>query len=366
MEREFEQKQEQEQDKAIVIITGACGLLGTSIARALARDYQVVGFDVVDAPQFGGSYYLKVDLTSDEQVRAGLVEVRKRFGQRLASVIHLAAYYSFTGEPSPLYEAVTVRGTERLLRELQAFEAEQFVFSSTLLVHAPTEPGRKITEASPVEAKWAYPQSKEKTEAVIRSQHGKIPFVIARIAGVYDEGGHSIPLAHQMRRIYERQMTSRFYPGSLERGQAFVHREDLVEAIIRMVERRAALSAEEVFLIGEDETVSYGELQRRFGQLIHGQEWPTRSIPKPLAKTGAWLQDKTGSGDPFIKPWMIDMADDHYELDISHARRVLGWEPKHSLAATLPAMVAALKADPYGWYETNKLELPAAWRRRAG
>ena len=52
---------------------------------------------------------------------------------------------------------------------------------------------------------------------------------------------------------------------------------------------------------------------------------------------------------------MVDISDDHYELDISHARSLVGWEPKHSLRDTLPEMIAALKADPVGWYKANKL-----------
>jgi len=46
--------------------------------------------------------------------------IRYAYGERIASGIHLAAYYDFSGEPSPLYDEITVRGTERLLRALQA------------------------------------------------------------------------------------------------------------------------------------------------------------------------------------------------------------------------------------------------------
>src|SRR5437867_8798526 len=72
----------------------------------------------------------------------------------------------------------------------------------------------------------------------------------------------------------------------------------------------------------------------------------TQSIPKALAKTGAWLDDHVPGAEAFIKPWMIDLADDHYALDISRARTALGWEPTQSLRDTLPRMVSALKADP--------------------
>ena len=56
---------------------------------------------------------------------------------------------------------------------------------------------------------------------------------------------------------------------------------------------------------------------------------------------------------------MIDRANDHYALDITRARTLLGWEPKRSLRGTIPKMIAALKADPIGWYRENNLELPS-------
>jgi nucleoside-diphosphate-sugar epimerase len=102
--------------------------------------------------------------------------------------------------------------------------------------------------------------------------------------------------------------------------------------------------------------MSYRDLQNEIGELVHAHEWRTLRIPKVVAKVGAYVQEKLPGADPFIKPWMIDRADDHYALDITRARRLLGWQPKRSLRATLPAMIAALRADPDGWYRENKLQ----------
>jgi len=55
---------------------------------------------------------------------------------------------------------------------------------------------------------------------------------------------------------------------------------------------------------------------------------------------------------------MIDRAADHYDLDITRARNLLGWAPRHSLRSGLPVMVEALLRDPRRWYRTNKLEPP--------
>jgi nucleoside-diphosphate-sugar epimerase len=259
-----------------------------------------------------------------------------------------------------MYERVTVEGTGRLVRAVRGLTVEQFLFSSTLLVHAPCSPGQRIDEDWPLEPKWDYPQSKVDTEELLRRERGDIPIVLMRIAGVYDDWCHSIPIAQQIQRIYERRMTSLVFPGDTSHGQPFVHLDDLVEACRLAVLHRASLPAELTVLVGEPDTLSYDELQRTIGRLVHGEEWETRQIPKVVAKTGAWLQDNVPLGeDAFIKPWMIDLADDHFALDISRARDTLGWQPRHSLRDTLPQMISALKTSPGDWYRENKLDPPS-------
>ncbi len=300
---------------------------------------------------------MPVEITSDESVKEALRILKEHHGSRIASVIHLAAYYDFFGAPSPKYEEITVRGTERLLRGLRegGFDVEQFLFSSTMLVHAPGEPGQFINEDWPLRPTWAYPESKVKTEKIIRGSRGEIPIVLLRISGVYDDGCHSIPLTHQIQRIYEKQFTRRFYSASTAHGQTFLHEDDLVEAIGRLVERRAKLPPELSLLLGEPETLSYDELQHTFSRLIHAESLETVIVPRLPAKIGAWLMNLL-PGENFIKPWMIDRAADHYALDIRRIRELLNWEPTRTLRKTLPIMIAGLKADPSAWYKENKLE----------
>ncbi|HXV61925.1 MAG TPA: NAD(P)-dependent oxidoreductase, partial [Vicinamibacteria bacterium] len=261
------------EQEPVVVVTGVSGLIGTALVEDLSRDYRMVGLDIKKPQEESaeGLDFIECDLTSDSSTSQAFDELRKRHGTHLASVIHLAAYYDFAGEPSPLYQKLTVNGTSRVLRYLQSFEVEQFVFSSSLLVMKPVESGQEITELSPTEALWDYPQSKREAERVILAERGAIPTVILRIAGVYDEGCHSIPIANQIQRIYEKQVESHFFPGDRSHGQPFVHREDLVRCFRRTVERRDRLSDAEVFLIGEPEVVSYGELQDELGEMLHGK-----------------------------------------------------------------------------------------------
>jgi nucleoside-diphosphate-sugar epimerase/uncharacterized membrane protein len=339
-----------------VVITGSSGFIGAALVKRLAKHYRVIGFDR-DLPPHppAEAECVCIDLTDDASVEAAFRRVRAGYGDRIASVIHLAAYFDLTGEPNPLYEAITVQGTERLLRALQAFKVEQFVFTSTMLVHAPTQPGRPINEDSPLDAALPYRDSKLRTEQLIRDRHGAIPAIILRPAGVYDDGGHSAFLAQQVARIYEKRLTAYVYSGDLATGQPSLHRDDLMDAIERTIARRKTLPPELAILLGEDDVMTYDELQQAIGRLIHDEDWETRSIPKAVAKAGTWVETEVLEEDEFIRPWMIDSSDDHYELDLTLVREYLDWKPRHSLRKSLPKIIEGLKADPYAWYRANKL-----------
>ena len=135
------------------------------MASALAPSYRVIGLDrKTTSAEFPT---IQADFASADSITLALHRVRAEFGKQLASVIHLAAYFDFDDVDHPLYQAVNVEGTRHLLRALNDFEVEQFVYSSTMLVHKACRPGERIDERQPVEPRWAYPRSKAAAESVI-------------------------------------------------------------------------------------------------------------------------------------------------------------------------------------------------------
>ena len=340
-----------------VIITGSSGLIASAFLAHAGERYTELCLDSKGPPRLAPktAHIIPCDLTSDENLHQALDEVLRLGHRRIASILHLAAYYSFASESSPLYEQVNVRGTERLLHGLRDFEVEQFIFASTMLVHAPCEPGARINEDWPLKPKWSYPKSKVAAEHLILRERGDVPVVLMRIGAVYDDRCHSIPLAQQIRRIYEKRFVGRILSGDVTHGVAFLHMDDMVAALALAIERRKKLPQVTALLIGESDTLSYDELQRTISRQLYGQEWKTYHIPKTLAKLGCWLQNLLPDTDPFLKPWMIDLTDDHYAFDISRASTLLGWEPRHSLRTSLPNIINQLKLDPAGWYADNHL-----------
>ncbi len=354
--------------KEIILITGCSGRVGMSVIERFGGKYPIVGFDIAPpSKQFENMEFVKVDLSSDLSVKNGLDYIKEKYGRRILSVIHLAAYYSFSDDSPVLYDKITVKGTERLLKGIKQFDTEQFIFSSTMLIYKPCVIGETIDENSTISSQWNYPASKIKTEKVIRELHGNIPYVILRIAGCYDEECHSIPISNQIQRIFEGQLESRFFPGDKRAKTSFLHLKDLSEAIWLSVEKRKELPKEVELNIGEEAALSYDELQRKISKLISGSEMSTIRIPKWFAKMGSWVQSQLPCmKESFIKPWMIDLADNNYVLDTTKAKEVLGWKPKQFVGDVLPKMIHSLKKDPSHWYKENSLLPPACLTKKCG
>lgn len=370
--------------KPLVLITGAGGNLGQLLSRSLQQDYMVIGLDRPKAneamqdhsdQEIRKSQQLKMDVTSPASVKMAMDRFKDVFGDKVAAVIHLAAYFDFSGEPSPLYEQVNEQGTRNLLQGLRELKIERFIYTSTMLVHKPVKPGEYINEDSPIEPGWAYPQSKANTESIIQQEHGDIPVAVLRLGGVYGDDFAVPTLAHQIARIYEQDLKSILYSGDVNAGQAFLHQDDLVSLFASVIAKRNALPEYFVALAGEEQVASYKTLQNKLGELIHGSDhWHTILVPKLVAKGGAWLEEKSepvipddfDRGEkPFIKPFMIDMASDHYALSIRRAQESLDWYPKRRLLDKLPLLVDNLKNNPLAWYRTNHILAPD-WMQVAG
>ena len=215
--------------------------------------------------------------------------------------------------------------------------------------------------------KWPYPKSKADAEKIIAKHHGKIPYLILRLAGLYNDVTSVPTLANQIARTYERDMKSLLYAGDVRTGQPFIHQDDLIKVFKKALLYRNKLAEKEIILAGESKTISYEKLQNQITALIHNEKSALYIVPPPIAKAGSWLEHQTepfvpddfDQGEkPFVRPFMIDLASDHYALDISKAKKILKWEPQHSIEETLPKIIEALKTDPENWYEKNKLTKP--------
>lgn len=344
-------------EKPIILITGAGGRLGKSLIKRFADTCTIIATDNENPEDVRQENYFQMDVTNDEMVGHCLEKIKKKFGDKIDSVIHLAAYYSFGDQDWKKYQNITIKGTQQLISNLKKkIRVKQFIFSSTLLVYEPCQPGEKIKEDSPLRPEWEYPKSKVISEKILYEENEDIQLVIFRIAGCYDDYCNSIPISHQIKRINENQFLKHFFPGNIRHGSPFLHLDDLADAFFNAVQKRNDLAHEVVINLGESKSYSYDSIQRRLGKLLLHKEFTTYSIPKFFAKTISQIENQLPFyPKPFIQPWMIDIADAHYDIDISLAKKLLDWTPKRDVYDTLPLMVQALKKDPPQWYKAHRL-----------
>ncbi|MBT0585162.1 vitamin K epoxide reductase family protein [Alteromonas oceanisediminis] len=356
----------EEATNPIVIVTGASGNIGANLCQALSPNYTTIGLDVEACEDADDSY--ECDLTSLASIELILHKIREKHGEQIAAVFNLAAYFDFTGKSHPLYDQLNVQGTAALLDALQSFHVDRFIYASTMLVHQAAEPGIKIDESTPIDPQWAYPESKAKAEEAVKAHCKDIPYSIIRLAGLYDDESAVPTLSYQIARIYEKDFKSHVYAGDLMAGQAFIHRDDMLDLFTQALDKRNELPQQHEILAGEESVMGYRALQNRIGQLVFGEQtWDTFTVPEQLAKAGAWVQEKSEpiipdaidyGEKPFIRPFMIDLASQHYHLDISKAKAELSWAPKYSIYDKLADIIAALKADPSHWYQVNGITRP--------
>ena len=170
--------------KPVVLITGVSGDVGEAIVKALGNDYNIIGLD--QAGKHASVPIIPVDLTDDASVARAFDTLRGRYGGSVASVIHLAGYFDFTGDDNPLYHALNVEGTRRLMRALKPFAVEQIIYAGTMLVHEAVKPGEHLNEDRRLDPQWIYPRSKVEAEDVIRAEHGGTPYLLVHLAGLYN------------------------------------------------------------------------------------------------------------------------------------------------------------------------------------
>lgn len=80
------------------MITGAAGNIGSALTETLSDGYNVVGLDLPDACE-GRDGLIGCDITDPDSTERAIDELYDRIdGGNIASVIHLAAYFDFSGK----------------------------------------------------------------------------------------------------------------------------------------------------------------------------------------------------------------------------------------------------------------------------
>lgn len=262
--------------------------------------------------------------------------VAKKALQGIEVVFHTAGVLE--GNDVEAYHRVNHHGTEVVARAAAEAKVRRFVHVSSVAVYGYAE--GDITETRPIQPKpEAYSQSKALGEqAVMRiAKETGMAAVAIRPAGVFGPGSRYFSGTF-MKRAMSRPIKM---IGNGKGSQPVVFVDDLVDLMVTVATHPKAVG--EVFHCAIDPSPTVKEYLHAYGRLVGNETW--LGIPAGLVATiGAVIvpfQKKNTYGRHLPKNMRMINKTINYKMD--KARTILGWAPKHDVAAGVAATVPWLR-----------------------
>jgi nucleoside-diphosphate-sugar epimerase len=144
-----------------ILITGACGQLGTELTEALRKIHQrVIATDLKDPiAALGDAEFCKLDVLH----KPSLVEIIHK--EKVTQVYHLAAILSATGEKQPeLAWRINMKGLRNVLDVSAELRVKKVFFPSTIAVFGSSTPKINTPQFTAMEPNTIYGISKQAGE----------------------------------------------------------------------------------------------------------------------------------------------------------------------------------------------------------
>ncbi|WP_227981428.1 NAD-dependent epimerase/dehydratase family protein [Nocardia spumae] len=272
-----------------VLVTGAFGLVGSAVVRALAAaGFQVVASDLDAAANRRAARRLPeavsarwADLTAPGQVEALLDTVRPSVIVHLAAIIPPVCY-----RRRRLAHAVNVDATATLVRRAEELSSPpRFVLASSIAVYGARNPHRDespLTVDTPIRPTDLYGAHKAAAEGLVRGS--RLDWVILRLGGVLT-----------IEPMLTASSDTLYFEAALP-SDGRINTVDVRDVATAMVAAATTPSTKEIFLIGGD--ASHRLRQREIGSSIAAASGLTDAIPPGLPG------DPARDEDWFATDWM--------------------------------------------------------------
>ena len=307
-----------------VLVTGATSMIGRETVLRL----RIAGHTVTT---FQRSPFDEAERTVQGSITDPDALSRAVDGQD--AVIHLAAKVAPVGAWED-FEAINVRGTERLLEAAAAAGVSRFVYvSSPSVAHSGTSIiGGGADPADPEHTSGHYATSKAMAEvAALGASSEVMPVVAIRPHLVIGPGDTQL-----IGRVLERAEQGRL--ALVGSGLALIDAtwvDNAADALVAALDRCPEVAGE-AFVISNGEPRTVHELLSRITRAA-GFDWSPRSVPRRVAIAGGTLVERlwerTGrDGEPPITGFAAEQLSTAHWFDQRRTREALRWEPQVTLA----------------------------------
>ncbi|WP_116451242.1 NAD-dependent epimerase/dehydratase family protein [Blastococcus litoris] len=328
-------------DGLTVAVTGATGNVGTALLRRLTAPgsgvAEVRGLARRRPPDIAPYAGVRWHLT-DLGEEASLEEL-PGFLDGADAVVHLA-WALQPGRRPDVLRRVNVEGTERVARAAAAAGVAQFVHMSSIGAYTGGAVGQRVTEDWPTTGVQSSQYSRDKSEAerVVREVLGRQPTTLTVVRPtlvLQPEAGSEIGRYFLGPLLFG---AARAVPGAVARllplplpalAVSFVHADDVADALVRMLDRRAPGP----FNLAAEPVLDPDGIARALG---------TVRVPVPARVLRAGLHAAFAAHLVPTEPGWLDLGTQLPAQDTTRARRLLDWVPTHRSDEVLTQFVAAL------------------------
>ncbi len=314
----------------VVLITGAAGFLGSALTIELADSYRIIAIDRrkpngVLRSKTPKVHWILSDITHKKSIEKIFEKVFRRYG-KIDFVLHLAVFWHFEKDYSVEYQDTNIQGTRNIIDLCSKFQCKRLIFASTLSVLSEAAKYQTLKEKSGSKSNLPYARSKITNEEMLIEASSVLPVAIVRIGAVFSEWCELPPLYILIKHWSQRSWMGRVIPGKGNTGFPYVHRDDIVELVKKVVIRNDHLDNCEWFLACGSETVLHTDLY----PLVRNYDGNKDPIHLPVWFVRLVLYSKCIIGKiageiPDERPWMMDYIDKQWIVDNSYTQEKLEW-----------------------------------------
>lgn len=345
-----------------VVVTGAAGFLGTRFLRRIRSARPVIAIDrrLPDDPSdldHEAVRWVQIDLADPEAVRDVFREIAAAGGAE--HLVHLAAYYDFTGDDHPEYRRTNVDALRWILEASRPLGLARFFFASSTAACPFPAPGDAIREDTPPDGDNVYAVSKRAGERMLAEYASNFPSCIIRYAAMFSDWCEYPPLYFFLETWLSDRWNARILGGRGDSAIPFLHVRDAAAFMERLLDRSAGLEPGEVVQCSPDGCTSHKELYRAATAYHFGRPRKAVHVPRALAAVGIRAREAVGhllGNPPFERAWMAKYIDLEMTIDARRTRERLDWapQPRLGILRRIPFMIENMKTDPVGWYRRNQ------------
>ena len=297
-----------------ILITGYSGFVGRHLLNTL-RSLENVNLLGRSTPA-ECHRYLKANIDSHSDYSSVL--------QNVDAVVHIAARVHVMSEteenPLEVFRLVNTAGTLNLAKQAVKFGVKRFIFISSIKSNGESSQlGKPFRYDDPRTPEDFYGQSKSEAEEQLLelAKETGLEVVIIRPTLVYGAGVKA-NFASLMR------LVSKGLPlpfGCItNNARSLVSVKNLVGLIVTCIDHPKAVN--EVFLVSDDHDVSTSEMVQQMSKAL-GKS--SLQLPVPV-----WCYKLVGK--LLKKEGVIDRLTGSLQVDITHTKETLGWQPPQTLA----------------------------------